>query len=156
MPATCLYVTEWLDPLVEARAYPAESGYIECFWLPVLGPSATVLLWRLQSDVDFDPDGFSVLLDELSQELGLGPVESKHAPIFRAISRLVHFGLAKRMAPGQLAVRCVVVPMSQHQVSLLSSWLQTAHREFVRRAERAGDRDLLASGPSPTTDLTIG
>jgi hypothetical protein len=152
MPATRLYVTEWVDENLDAPGYPAESGYIELFWLPVLGPSATVLLWRLQNDFEFDPDGFSIELNELSQELGLGTVESKHAPIHRALARLVQFGLAKRMEPRRLVVRCEVAPLSPHQESLLSPWLQAAHQKFIRRVETAGGPDLPASEPWPRED----
>jgi hypothetical protein len=156
MPATRLYVTEWVDVDLDAPEYLAESGYIELFWLPILGPSATVLLWRLRNEFDFDPDGFSIELNELSQELGLGTVDSKHAPIYRALARLVQFGLVRRMEPGRLIVRLEVVPLSPDQERLLSPWLQSAHQEFVRRAERADGRDLLASEPSPTEDQRAG
>jgi hypothetical protein len=156
MPATYVYVTEWIDEDLDTPAYPARSGYVELFWLPVLGPSATVLLWRLQNDFEFEPDGFSIELNALSEELGLGTVESKHAPIYRALARLVQFGLAKRMDPGQLLVRCEVPPLSPHDESLLSPWLQADHQKFIGRVGRAGGPDLPASGPSPTADRTGG
>jgi hypothetical protein len=156
MPATHLHVTRWVDPVVEAQGYAARSAYVELFWLPILGPSATVLLWRLQIELDFDPEGYSVKLDELGHELGLGTSESKHAPLPRAISRLVRFGLAKRLASGQLAVRCVVGPISQHQLSGLSMALQMAHLDFVSRDGRAGDPAPPASGPWPTADQRAG
>jgi hypothetical protein len=150
MPATHLHVTRWVDPVVEAEGHAGRSWYVEWFWLPLLGPSATVLLRRLQIRLDADPDGCWVDLDGLSQQLGLGTFESKHAPLPRAISRLVHFGLAKRMAPGNLVLRCIVGPPSQDQLRGLREPLRAVMEEFVR-LERAGDLDLPASGPSPTT-----
>jgi hypothetical protein len=149
MPATQLHVTRWVDPIVEAKGYDARSGYVEIFWLPVLGPTATILLWRFQLELAVDLGGWPMDLTDLSRELGLGTTESKHAPLPRAISRLVHFGLAKRMAPGQLVVRCVVQLLSAQQLSGLSAPLQLAHRGFLSR-EKAGDRGLPASGPWPT------
>jgi hypothetical protein len=88
--------------------------------------------------------------------LGLGTSESKHAPLPRAIVRLVRFGLAKRLTSGQLAVRCVVGPISQHQLSSLSVLLQMLHREIVSRDGRAGDPGPPASAPSPTADQRAG
>jgi hypothetical protein len=125
-------------------------------WLPLLGPSAMVLLCRLQMYLDVDPDGRSLELDLLSQMLGLGPVESKHAPLFRAITRLVHFGLAKRMEPGQLAVRGLIGLPAELQLRNLRDPLRTVMGEFVSGDGTAGGRDLLANGPWPTTDLTTG
>jgi hypothetical protein len=125
-------------------------------WIPILGPSAMVLLVRLQGLLDVDPGGCSIDLNGLSQSLGLGTCDSKHAPlprVPRAISRWVHFGLAKRMAPGQLAVRCQVGPPSPQQLSGLSLPLQIAYRDLVS-LERAGAPGLPASEPSPTTGQT--
>jgi hypothetical protein len=143
MPATHLHMTRWVDP-------------VELFWLPVLGPSATLLFWRLQIYLFVAPDGCSVSLDALGRELGLGTSESKHAPLPRAIARLVHFGLAKRLASGQLAVRCTVGPISEQQLSGLDKPLQMVEREVVSRGEREDDRDPPASGPSPTADQRAG
>jgi hypothetical protein len=47
MTSTHLRVTPWIDPVVDGRGYAIYSSYVEVFWLPVLGPSATVLLQRL-------------------------------------------------------------------------------------------------------------
>jgi hypothetical protein len=156
MAATYLHITRWVDPVVEAEGYVPLGGYLEFFWLPVLGPSATVLLWRLQFELRVEPDGCAVNLKELSRDLGLGTPESKHAPLPRAIARLVHFGLAMRLASGQLAVRCMVGPISQLQLEGLSAPLQMLHREVIRRDGRAGDPGPPASGPWPTADQRAG
>jgi hypothetical protein len=156
MPATRLHITRWVDPVVEAEGYAPLHPYVEFFWLPILGPSATVLLWRLQFELRVEPDGCAVNLDELSRDLGLGTSESKHAPLPRAIARLVHFGLAKRLAAGQLAVRYSVGPISEQQLRGLSAQLQMLHRLVLSRAEKAGDPGPPASEPSPTADQKAG
>lgn len=37
---TTLSVTRWHDPIVDERGYEPRSGYVERFWLPVIGPTA--------------------------------------------------------------------------------------------------------------------
>jgi hypothetical protein len=139
--------------LVEEGDYPASSVFVELFWLPVLGPSATVLFRRLNLLLKSRPDGITLEMDVLSSELGLGTAESKHSPLRRAISRLERFGLAKRSASGQLAVRRGAGPLPQHLLNGLDTVLQDAHQSVISR-ERACDRDPPATVPSPTAGLT--
>ena len=153
MPPFELRVTSWDDKAVEDRGYPANSGFIELFWLPVLGPSATFLFRRLNSLLDVFPDGMTLEMNGLGRELGLGTSESRHAPLPRAISRLVRFGLAKRSASGQLAVRRAAGPLSPRLLKGLDPVIQEAHRRVIS-LERAGAPDPPATAPSPTTDLT--
>jgi hypothetical protein len=155
MPANQLHVVRWEDPVVEATGFPARSSFVEIFWLPVLGPSATALLWRLQLELEVSPRGCSLDLNEFGRELGLGTCDSKHAPLHRAILRLVRFGLAKRTASGRLAVRSTVWPLSDHELSGLGEALRIAHGDFLSRV-RAGAPDPPANGPSPTAGQTTG
>jgi hypothetical protein len=154
MPATHLHVIPWEDPVVKKRGFGSSEIYVVFFWVPVLGAPAAVLLWRLGILLDARPDGFSIRLDDLGHDLGLGTCDSKHAPLPRAISRLVQFGLAKRMAPGQLAIRQFVEPLSQPQVNGLTPYMQELHHSYLMLDERADDRDPPASEPSPRGDPT--
>jgi hypothetical protein len=153
MPPTELRVISWDDKALEERGYPAGSAFVELFWLPVLGPSATFLFRRLDSLLEVSPDGMTLEMNGLGRDLGLGTSESKHAPLPRAISRLVRFGLAKRSASGQLAVRRAAGPLSPHLLKGLDPVIQEAHR-IVVSLERACDPDPPATAPSPTTDPT--
>jgi hypothetical protein len=153
MPPIELRVTSWDDKAVEERGYPASSAFIELFWLPVLGPSATFLFRRLNSLLAVWPDGMRLEMNGLGRELGLGTTESKHAPLPRAISRLVRFGLAKRLASGQLAVRRAVGPLSPHLLKGLDPIIQEAHRKAVSLG-KACDPAPPATAPSPTADPT--
>jgi hypothetical protein len=155
MPPLRIHVTTWADRLAEERGYPALSMFVEVFWLPVLGPSAMFLFRRLNLLLEARPDGVTLDMNELGGELGLGTSESRHAPLPRAISRLVRLGLAKRPASGQLAVRCAAGPLSQHLLNGLDLVLQEAHRRTIS-LERAGDPDLPAIVPLPTADPTGG
>ena len=155
MPPLRLQITGWTDQALETRDYPADSGYVEAFWLPVLGPSATFLFRRLNVLLEAFPEGMTTEMNDLGRELGLGTSDSRHAPLPRAISRLVRFGLARRSASGQLAVRRKAGPLSPHLVSTLPGFLQEAHRKVISR-ERACDPDLPATSPSPTAGKRDG
>jgi hypothetical protein len=150
-----LHLTTWSDLLLEERGYPANSLFVELFWLPVLRPSATVLFRRLDFLLATSPGGMTVEMNELGCELGLGTAESRHAPLPRAISRLMRFGLAKRSASGQLAVRRAVGPLSPHLLNALPAVIQDAHRRVIS-LETACDPDPPATVPSPTAGLTDG
>jgi hypothetical protein len=152
MPPSQLHLTSWDDKAIEKRGYPADSGFTELFWLPVLGPSATFLFRRLNWLLETFPEGVTVEMDELGRELGLGTCESRHAPLPRAISRLVRFGLARRSAPGKLAVRRAAGPLSPHLLNGLDPVLREAHQRVIS-LERACDPDPPATAPSPTANL---
>jgi hypothetical protein len=129
------------------------SVYLEVFWLPILGPAATMLLRRFQMELAMQPDGVTIDLNDVGQELGIGTAESKHAPVRRALSRLMQFGMVTRFSTGQFAVPNVVKELPTHLQPRVSEALQSLGRRWVS-AERADDRDLLASAPSPTGDPT--
>lgn len=67
-----LVVRAWSDPLVEAHGYPVTSNYVETFWLPILGPSATWALRRL-AGLAATPGGVRIPTAEL-------PAASASAP----------------------------------------------------------------------------
>ena len=131
MPPPEIQVTTWVDPVVDARGHPAGSPYVELFWLPVLGPSATFLLRRLSLYLDMFPEGLSMDLSELSCQLGLGRPESRHAALPRAIDRCVRFGLARRPGANRLAVRRILGPLPAQRVNRLSPFLQSIHADWA-------------------------
>lgn len=150
-----IHVTAWVDPLVDARGYPARSSYAELFWLPVIGPSVTLLMRRLVLLLEMCPDGLSLDTDELGRQLGLGPSMSKHAPLPRAIDRCVRFGMAKRLGPEQLSVRRFVGPLSQQHVAGLPPMLQEMHHGWANRGKERAPAPL-ARVPSPKANRKVG
>lgn len=134
MPAPLLHVTAWTDPLVDRRGQPITGRYVELFWLPVLGPSATFFLRRCAVLLDRRPEGLTIDLTELSPALGLGRSLSTHAPLTRAIDRCVRFGMARRTAADHLAVRLMAGPLPRHHVDRLPPPLQDLHSSWLGRA----------------------
>ncbi len=127
-----LMVEAWRDPLVEALGHDARSGYVEHFWLPVLGPSTVLLLRRLAGRLEASPDGLALGLAETSRSLGLGERVGRNSSFVRTIARTVEFELARLVGPTRLAVRTVLPPLPRRYAVRLPEGL----REELAGAER--------------------
>jgi hypothetical protein len=106
------------------------SSYVEQFWLPVLGPSATWLLHRLADGLEAAPQGFDLDLEAFSCALGLGFAGGRYAPVRRAIGRCVRFDLAQWVDARTLAVRRLVAPLPQRHLGRLSPSIREQHRRW--------------------------
>jgi hypothetical protein len=166
VPADSLRVTAWADPLVEAVGHPLRSTYVELFWLPVIGPSALLLLRRLDMYLQVLGEDISVDPDNLGRQLGLGPSGSRHAPLPRAMGRCVRFGLAKRLGRDHLAVRRLAGPLPQQRIDALppslrgiyGSWLHQPPADVAEATTPGTARapDPPASGPWPRANQRAG
>ena len=139
-----LRIVAWEDPVLERIGLAARSRYVEEFWLPVLGPSACLLLRRAADLLASAPSGVTLPADELARALGLGGTGGRHAPFPRAIGRCVRYGMARRTEPDTVAFRRVVGPLPLRLVKRLPPMLQEAHDRWM--AER---RSAAASSGQP-------
>ena len=157
-----LNFTAWADDVHDEDGHRADSLYVEMFWLPVLGPSATLFVRRMNMYLAENPDGFSIGAIELGRELGLGHSQSRHAPLSRALHRCIMFGIVRRNSPAHFAVRRLISRVAEQHVVLLPPMLQRAHSLWPAgplsppAPARACDPDLPANAPWPTADLTGG
>lgn len=151
-------VVAWIDPLVDATGVDPRAAYVEHFWLPVLGPSATWLVRRLADVVDGAPEGGVVDLGDLACSLGVGGIESRHTPLRRALRRCARFGLLRPEGPDRLAVRRRLAPLPQHHLAQLPDDLRRLHRrweqapptaESARRRARLLALDAAVLGEPP-------
>lgn len=129
-PISALLVRPWHDPVIDALGHDPRSAYVEHFWLPVLGPSATWLLRRLAMGLDRDPDGFDLDLVDAARSLGLGMRGGRHAPFLRSIQRCCQFGAARLFGDTTLEVRRRLPPLNRSQVARLTEPLQQAHQRW--------------------------
>ena len=136
-----LRVLPWVDPVVDALGYDPRSWYVEQFWLPIAGPTATWLLRRLVARFDGEPDGFDLDLGETPRALGLGPRTGRNSPFRRALGRCVTFKLARPHGPGALAVRRRMPPLPRRSLDRLPPSLQRLHTEW---SESEGRSEVLA------------
>lgn len=119
-------VTRWLDPTVEATGFSVVDPYVEVAWLPVIGPSATWMLRRLDGWLPGPASRVEVDLSELGQLLGLGPSALPGSSVQRTMGRLVRFGLAD-WSGMLLRVRGVVPPLPPRHLDRVPGWAREAH-----------------------------
>lgn len=101
---------KWYDPALERVGVDARHGYVETFWLPILGPSAVLAARRFADLLDRYPDGCAVELVELGASLGVGTGTGRNTQINRTLARLVSFGFA-RIRDEHLEVRTAFPPV---------------------------------------------
>ncbi len=132
-----LQIRPWPDPVIDQRGVDPRSGYVEQYWLGILGPSTTWLLRRLVAGLEASPAGYELDLAETAAALGLaGP--GRNGPFVRALTRCCQFELAHVPEDGVLAVRRRIPPLSARQVARLPEALQAAHRRWQEAQAGAG------------------
>jgi hypothetical protein len=124
-------VTPWVDPVVDRRGHDPRSGYVELFWLSVLGPTATWLLRRLVAGFDRQPDGYELDVPATARALGLSVSKGLASPFAKAVKRCVMFGVAHDTSDGW-AVRRRLPAISQRHLVRLPDELQAAHARWTR------------------------
>ncbi len=92
-----LLVVPWRDPEVERTGVGAHSPDVERHWLPLLGPTATVLLRRVVHGLLGSPGGYVVDRHDLAVAIGLGGAGGRNAPLPRALRRCMRYGVARRV-----------------------------------------------------------
>ncbi len=138
----CLRVVAWRDEIVDAVGVDPRSTYVERFWLPVLGPSATVLLRRTADGLEAAPEGYLLHLGETGRALGLGASTGHRSALRRAIVRCARFDVARPLGSGTLMVRRRIAPLPRRHLAQLPASLQDEHRiwECRRLAQTADAR----------------
>lgn len=129
-----LRVIPWIDPVVDSSGYDVNDPYIEMFWLPVLGPTATWLYRRLVSGVLQDTAGYTVNMSELARGIGVAYTEGRHNPFARALQRCVMFGVAQQVAlhpVRTVSVRRALPVLPGRHLARLPQPLQIAHHDWT-------------------------
>jgi hypothetical protein len=144
-------VMPWQDTLIQNTGYPIGDPYIEMFWLPVLGPTATWLLRRLATGLEHEPAGYTVDVDELARGIGVAYSQGKHNPFARGLHRCIMFGVAQQIAVVPrtvIAVRTVLPSLSQRHIGRLPEQLQIAHSDWTSvRKNSHPSHSLVSSAP---------
>ncbi len=129
-PAESITVIPWG---AEGTGHDPRSGYVEEFWLGVLGPSTTWLLRRLAASFDDHPDGFELPFAATARILGLGDRGGRHSPFLRSVNRLILFELATPAVPDRLAVRRRLPDLNARQLARLGPEQTAAHQAWLGR-----------------------
>ena len=131
-----LTVIPWHDETTAATGFSARSDYVEWFWLPVLGPSATWLLRRIDVGFDEFPNGYVLDAVATARALGIAARDEAGTIFTRALARLQTFGVAHQ-ARESLAVRRSLPVISHRQIERLPPHLHAAHRDWLHRRNLA-------------------
>jgi len=127
-PYPKLRVEPWSDALIDEVGYDPRSEYVETFWLPVLGPSATWLLRHFIIRLDESPGGIELDIEDTARSLGLGERLNHNSPFARTIKRCVDFEMAKWLGPRVLAARVRLPPLPRRHARRLPAPLQARYR----------------------------
>lgn len=135
-PATTatLKIVPWVDPVVDRKGFNVNDPYIEMFWLPILGPTATWLYRRMVSGVLTQDDGFLVDMAELARGIGVAYTPGRHNPFARALHRCTMFGAAQQVATHPvhtIAVRRFLPLLPHRHLARLPEPLQIAHHDWI-------------------------
>jgi hypothetical protein len=125
-PGPVLSVAAWWEPDLARTGHAPASEYVERFWLPVLGPAATLALRWMARSLTEHPEGFTVRIDDLAGQLGLSQATGRHAACPKSLDRLCYFDLARERS-GRLEVRTHVPSLRPGAVRRLPPALARAH-----------------------------
>lgn len=135
-----LLVSPWTSDDTQPHPYSARSDYVEWFWLPVLGPSTTWLLRRIDASFDEFPSGFMLDAHATARALGIAAPEQVGSTYPRTLHRLTMFGLAKTISHAHadaLLVRRMLPAISFRHLQRLAPHLQRLHDEWLRGQHRS-------------------
>lgn len=136
-----LRVVSWRDPLVDVFGFDPRSSYVECLWLPLIGPTCTWLLRRLAGQLERTETDLVIDLEGTGRALGLTGRHGRNSPLARAITRCITFELARWQGAGTLSVRRMLPPLARRQLVRLPSQLQDAHTRWTAAERHGGSLD---------------
>ena len=141
LPTDHLHVRAWVDPVIDQLGHDVRSAYVERYWLPILGPTTTLLLRQISARLDDQPDGYDLPILDTAASLGLGTSGGRHAPFLRAISRSAKFKLSRQVGSDALEVRRRIPPLTRTQIERLPAPLRDAHDRWQAEARRIPSAD---------------
>lgn len=125
-----LLVRPWEDPVLDTQGHDPRGAYVELFWLPLLGPSATFLARTFARGLESEPGGFALSADEAARSLGLGTKAGRRSPFSRTLARLAQFRMIHLDAEDVVLARRRFPSLSRTQVAKLPDGLRAAHEAY--------------------------
>lgn len=131
-PYSRLTVREWNQEIHQQtdQQHSAKSSYSEAFWVSILGPTTWLLVGRLSTKLQNEPDGFFMHPGLWAQELGLIAKGGRHSPFWKSINRCVRFRLAYQ-DEDVLYVKTKLPSLSSQQILRLPPHLKLLHDKWL-------------------------
>lgn len=107
---------------IEGGCWSYAGEYVETFWLPVLGPTAWVLIRRVNQCVDDEFCEFTADVDRLARSCGVST-----QTIERALLRLVMFSIVDTKESRSYGFPEFLPPLPKHQLRRHPEWLRALH-----------------------------
>lgn len=98
----------------------AYDPYIERFWQPILGPTATGLLNVLCLEALNNRDSFNISILELSRRTGTGARSGSSSPVMKQLTRLANMGLLAQSSENEYEISPQVPVLSPRCLSRLN------------------------------------
>lgn len=111
------------------------SPYLEVCWLPLIGPSAVVMVRRLAAGLQHH-NPLDVDAADLAQDLGLRRSTSRHAPVSRTLDRLTYFGILHKTGTDQWAMPATAPDVPERLALRLRPGLAVTERTIRQNARR--------------------
>lgn len=127
-PADSYVLREWEWSPPEEPRFRVRSHYVERLWLPLLGPTALLLVRLLAELIDESHNGQGVDFGLVAVALGVGlKTPGEQSALARALGRLERFELVRFDGRGEIMVRVELPLVSPRDLSGLPLWLQERH-----------------------------
>lgn len=115
------------------HSFFAYDPYIEAFLLPLLGPTATLLLNNLTIQSISENQSFQIDGSELSNRVGTGNRTGQCAPVFKQLSRLTKSGLIFEQGENEYLIPKTINPLPEYLVQRLSAKQRAEHDQWINR-----------------------
>jgi hypothetical protein len=133
IPSVSLLFLPWPEP-ADDTGFALRSDYVERFWLPLLGPTTTLLLRLVGEGFALSPQGFACPAVEVASRLGLGASQGRHSSLARSLARARFFGFMRSARNDRIHARRYLPRLDAHQVQRLTGSLQQEHRAWTTRS----------------------
>ena len=123
------------EPADTKHSFLGSDPYVERFWQPIVGPTATSLLKYLSIRALFKRPWFECNTSNLSRQLGTGNRTSATSPLIKQFVRLKRFGLIKQYNSTAFLISPHIPMLSPAELNRISQVECAAHEKWIRGLE---------------------
>jgi hypothetical protein len=121
------------DPWLHRHGHRVDGQYVELFWLPILGPTATLLLRRIIYEAS-EADRCVLELSHVETARAVGIQSTTKRPStgwFRVLKRLHGFEIIDHMDGGLVRFPTHLPDLAHRQLQRLSAPMRSRHTQWM-------------------------